>query len=485
MNLTDIVVTDADDANVTVTLTLSDVAAGSLSTGTSGAVTSTFAGGVWTASGSVADVNALLAGVTFTPATDYVSDFTITTSVDDGEAAPVIGVKNITAIAINDAPVVTAPGTALSATEQIGLAIHGTGFSVTDVDEAGSGARAVLSVGEGIITVAEGDSGVTIDAGNGTGAVTILGTIAQINNLLTGGGTGTITYLNSSDAPSASTSMTVLVNDSGNTGNDPGLTGDGTSEEDSNSQIINITPVNDAPSVSTNTGLTVLEGSTGTAITAAMLNEGDVDDGGAGLTYTITGATANGTMYLAGFGAIGLTDTFTQADIDAGDISYDHDDSETTSDSFSFSLADGGEDGSTPATGTFVITVTPVNDNDPVITSDGGGASAAVNVLENDLYVSTVVANDVDLPAETLTYSISGGVDAGKFAIDGSTGVLTFVASPDFEAPTDIGGNNVYDVIVQVSDGTRTDTQAIAVTVTDVADSGQYLDLFNTTVLQQ
>ena len=39
--------------------------------------------------------------------------------------------------------------------------------------------------------------------------------------------------------------------------------------------------------------------------------------------------------------------------------------------------------------------------------------------------------------------------------------------APNFEAPTDAGGNNVYDVIVQVSDGTLTDTQAIAVTVTN------------------
>ena len=53
LNLTDIVVSDVDSANVTATLTLSNTAAGSLNTGTSGAVTSTYnAGtGVWTASG--------------------------------------------------------------------------------------------------------------------------------------------------------------------------------------------------------------------------------------------------------------------------------------------------------------------------------------------------------------------------------------------------------------------------------------------------
>ncbi len=48
-------------------------AAGSLSTATSGAVTSTYnAGtGVWSASGVIANVNTLLAGLTFTPAADF------------------------------------------------------------------------------------------------------------------------------------------------------------------------------------------------------------------------------------------------------------------------------------------------------------------------------------------------------------------------------------------------------------------------------
>ena len=45
LNLINIVASDVDSANITATLTLSDVAAGSLNTATSGAVTSTFVGG--------------------------------------------------------------------------------------------------------------------------------------------------------------------------------------------------------------------------------------------------------------------------------------------------------------------------------------------------------------------------------------------------------------------------------------------------------
>ena len=62
-----------------------------------------------------------------------------------------------------------------------------------------------------------------------------------------------------------------------------------------------------------------------------------------------------------------------------------------------------------------------------------------------------------------------GGADAALFTINSITGALTLRSPlPTAETPTDAGGNNVYDVTVQVSDGTNTDTQAIAVTVTNV-----------------
>jgi VCBS repeat-containing protein len=104
LNLTDIVVSDVDNAGVTATLTLSNLSAGSLSTATAGTVTSTFSGGVWTATGAIADVNTLLAGVTFNPTANFNGSFTIATSVSDGVSAAVTGTKVITGIGVNDAP---------------------------------------------------------------------------------------------------------------------------------------------------------------------------------------------------------------------------------------------------------------------------------------------------------------------------------------------------------------------------------------------
>jgi Ca2+-binding RTX toxin-like protein len=125
------------------------------------------------------------------------------------------------------------------------------------------------------------------------------------------------------------------------------------------------------------------------------------------------------------------------------------------------------------------VDVTVTNQNEaPVITSNGGGVSAAVSVAENSTAVTTVAASDPDAGA-TQTYSITGGADAAKFTVNATTGVLTFITGPNFEAPTDAGGNNVYDVIVQVTDGTLTDTQAVAVTVTNVNEAPNILSLSN------
>ena len=118
------------------------------------------------------------------------------------------------------------------------------------------------------------------------------------------------------------------------------------------------------------------------------------------------------------------------------------------------------------------IAVTVTNANDvPTITSNGGGATASVSVLENSTAVTTVTATDPDI-GQTRSYSIIGGADASKFTIGSTTGALSFVTAPNFELPTDAGGNNVYDVTVQVSDGNGgIDTQAIAVAVANANEA--------------
>ena len=122
----------------------------------------------------------------------------------------------------------------------------------------------------------------------------------------------------------------------------------------------------------------------------------------------------------------------------------------------------------------------------PEITSNGGGDTAAVDVAENTTAVTDVQSTDEsDSEGSGLTYSLttvaSGGADNSLFSIDPSSGVLTFKSAPNFESPTDDGPNGTYDVQVTVTDsGGLTDVQDIAVTVTDVVETGTITIVKNT-----
>ncbi len=132
-----------------------------------------------------------------------------------------------------------------------------------------------------------------------------------------------------------------------------------------------------------------------------------------------------------------------------------------------------GSDNSTSVSSN--ISINKANDA-PIISSNGGGTTASININENTTAVTTVIASDVD-SADTITYSISGGADSGKFTINSTSGALAFSSAPDFENPTDTGDtseNNTYVVEVSATDngtGTLSDTQTITVTVQDVDDT--------------
>jgi len=99
----------------------------------------------------------------------------------------------------------------------------------------------------------------------------------------------------------------------------------------------------------------------------------------------------------------------------------------------------------------------------PVIT-----VPSAVSFAENGTGV-VLAGFATDPDGDALTYTLSGA-DAGLFNL-AADGTLTFKAAPDFEAPKDAGGNNVYDVVLNASDGTLSDSKAVAITVTDVAEN--------------
>jgi hypothetical protein len=91
-------------------------------------------------------------------------------------------------------------------------------------------------------------------------------------------------------------------------------------------------------------------------IDSTLLLTVDATDGPADLTYTLTSAPEFGELWLAGV-PVPEGGTFTQDDANNGRLTYMHDGVTDAADGFAFTVADGGEEGIQPASGTFSISV--------------------------------------------------------------------------------------------------------------------------------
>ena len=201
--------------------------------------------------------------------------------------------------------------------------------------------------------------------------------------------------------------------------------------------------------LATNTGTTVAEGSTGTVITTAMLHTTDVDNTDVQLVYTIDAVPGNGTLRLSGT-ALSNGQTFTQDDIDNSRVTYDHDGSQTSADSFDFTVDDGA---GTDTAATFSLTVTNVND-DPVLTSGPGGGThnegSSGTYFNNGLTITD--ADNTDFDGGVLTTSITGNGEAGDrlLVLDGAN-----VSVSGSDIRYDFGGGPVVVGTFAGGDGTN------------------------------
>lgn len=95
--------------------------------------------------------------------------------------------------------------------------------------------------------------------------------------------------------------------------------------------------------------------------------------------------------------------------------------------------------------------------------------SASFSITENTSIASNVATISV---SESSTIIINLGLDSARFTIvssDTATAFIRFLASPNFESPTDAGTNNVYDISIRATDAAGNFTnQSIAITVTNV-----------------
>ena len=168
------------------------------------------------------------------------------------------------------------------------------------------------------------------------------------------------------------------------------------------------------------TSVTMSEDGSPTAF-SKTLNATDAD--GNTLTWSVSTPASNGTASASGTGT-------------SKAITYTPTANYNGSDSFVVQVSDGN--GGTD-TITVNVTITSVNDN-PTLTNPGAKTNA-----ENDVVSLQVLANDVDLPAQTLTYSASGLPDG--LSINTSTGLISGTVSASAST------NSPYSVTLGVSDG--------------------------------
>jgi hypothetical protein len=399
----------------------------------------------------------------------------------------------VSVTAVNDAPAI-ATNTGITLNEGATATIANTALNEGDPDDSGAGLTYTLTTAPAHGTLwVDADSDSTQDSGE---ALALNGSFTQADI------DGNKLKYTHDGGETTSDSLGFSLADGGENGA-AALTGQ--------TFAITVTPQNDAPTLGNlsgdslayvmSTGAKVID--QGTAATCTDADSSNFDTGtltvsiaangvngedklsvsnqgaGAGqIGFSAGNVTYGGTLIgtaAGGTGGTALTITLnanaTAAVVTAlvNNITYENLDTTTATEStrtVRFVLTDG--DGGTSSNTDSSVVVS--RNTAPAITSNGGGATAAINVAENGTAVTTVTATDAD--SDTVTYSLSGGADQAKFSINAASGALAFASAPNYESATDADTNNSYIVEVTASDGNGgTDVQTLTVTVTDVDET--------------
>lgn len=443
--------------------------------------------------------------ITYTPAPNYngAASFTYTVC-DNGTTSGSLDSKcasaavNITVAAVNDPPVAHDDSAATDEDSPVNINvlandtdIEGDALTVTAVTQ---GAHGSVVNNNGILAYtpatnyngADSFTYTESDGNGGTASATVNVTINPINDapsataqdVSTDEDTPTAITLSGSDVETSAANMSYAVTagplHGTLSGTAPNLsytpaanyngsdsfkftvtdTGDGASAALTSSEAtvsITVNAVNDTPAANAQAATT--DEDTPKAIT---LTGSDVETPSGSLSFTVTALPAHGT----------LTGT-------SPNLTYVPNADYNGTDSFQFTVTDTGDGAShalTSAPATVSITINPVNDA-PVLT----GVPANKSINEQELYTFTAAATDVDLPAQTLTFSLVGAPIGAS--IDPLTGQFTWT-------PTEAQGGTgtAYQFKVRVTDGIAITEAGITINVTEVNQAPTLSPIGNRTV---
>ena len=124
-------------------------------------------------------------------------------------------------------------------------------------------------------------------------------------------------------------------------------------------------------------------------------------------------------------------------------------------------------DGSLTAQADYSFEIIDVNESPSIATTK------ISDIAEGVSSIATISASDPDAGA-SLSYSLvdsNGAKDEGLLSINSSTGVVAFIAAPNFETPTDVGADNKIEFSVLVSDGSLEVSQDYLFSITNVNEA--------------
>jgi 6-phosphogluconolactonase (cycloisomerase 2 family) len=420
VDLTNIVVTDADvGETITAILTLSNPLAGALTV--SGAAGYTAGTGVWTITDTVANVNAALAAVAFTPAVDNDADATITTHIEDAaHTGPANGLITLDVTPANDPP--TASNLTNTKTYTEGAAsVDLDNIVVSEVDT--SPAQTLTAT----LTLNAATAGVLTTAGGGTytagtGVWTITGTATQVNTALA---SVSFTPATNNDAD---TTITTRIRDQNAVGPADGVI------------TLDVTPVNDPPTASNLTNTKAYtEGAASVDLDNIVVSEVDTSPAQsitATLTLSNTAAgvltTAGGGSYNAGTGIWTITDTVANVNIALASVSFTPATDNDVDTTITTHIEDQNAVG--PANGSITLDVTPVNDAPTAtnLTQIKTYTEDAASVALDDIVVSEVDTSPAQTITATLTLSNNAAgvlTTSGAATYTSGTGVWTITGT--------------------------------------------------------
>lgn len=331
----------------------------------------------------------------------------------------------------------------------------GSTFSNTDLDtHAGIVISYAPSTGGTLPTVTITSSSVSLGTATISGTLTTVAGSPSVTVNLSRSGGGSASAVATVVSTTWSATVSLTEGTWTPTASITDANGTNTSSAGSALEVVGITGTTYVPSVYTSTSITAVPSSAtvapGGTTSIQVQDQNGVALSGATATSSNTARfTVTGTSNSSG----NLTVTGVTAGTATLNISY--------------------VDSSAPATTLTTTASITVSNTAPTITSNGAAATASVSVASGTSVVTTVAAYDPDT-SQTLTYYIAGGADAAKFSIGSSSGVLSFNTPPIYSSPTDSDLNNVYVVVVGVSDGTASDTQTLSVTVVNTLPSTSY-----------